>query len=183
MTAWLVPLGPGALLVALGFSSGGYFPGPSGRVAVVLAVGLLLHVTLTSRPFSGLSRGYVAGAATLALLAVWSLVSSSWSDAPSRALVEYARILLYVLAFVVFGAAGRSEGHARWMARGLAGGIVVVCVAGLVSRVAPDVLDAAESATADRLSHPLTYWNALGLLAVLGILLALALSADVRERR
>ncbi len=57
------------------------------------------------------------------------------------------------------------------MLRGLAVAIVVVCVCGLITRVLPDVWPIAGTVADERLSYPLTYWNALGLLAAVGTIL------------
>ncbi|HYF28401.1 MAG TPA: O-antigen ligase family protein [Baekduia sp.] len=113
---------------------------------------------------------------------MWTLLSGTWSDAPGRAVVEYVRVLLYVLLFVACAAAGRDRQDMRWAARGVATGIAVVCVAGLVAQLAPDVLEPAPNAEPGRLGHPVTYWNAMGLLAATGLLVCTALSADLRER-
>ncbi|MDQ3631643.1 MAG: O-antigen ligase family protein [Actinomycetota bacterium] len=146
-----------------------------------LGLGLVLVVTLARRPFPGLSAPFVLGAAALAFLAVWTLVSAVWSQSPARALVEYDLVLLYLLAYLVLGALGRSPTRLRWLIRGVAVGAFVVCAAGLATRLAPDVWSIGPSVAADRLSFPLTYWNALGLLAAVGMILCFALTSDARE--
>ncbi len=146
-----------------------------------LGLVLVLLVTLTSRPFPGLSAPFVLGAVALGLFAVWTLVSASWSGSPARALVEYDRVLLYLLAFLVLGALGRSQARLRWLMRGVAAGTFIVCACGLATRLAPDVWPVASSVAKDRLSYPVTYWNALGLLAAVGIVLCFALTSDARE--
>jgi hypothetical protein len=55
---------------------------------------------------------------------------------PARALIEYDRVLLYGLAFVVFGALGHRPQALRWLVRGLAFAIVAVCACALVTRLA-----------------------------------------------
>lgn len=151
--------------------------------ALGLGLVLVLVLTLARRPFPGLSVPFVLGAVALALLAVWTLVSASWSQSPGRALVEYDRVLLYLLAYLVLGALGRSAARLRWLVRGVAAGAFVVCAAGLATRLAPDVWSIGSMVAPDRLSYPLTYWNALGLLAAVGIILCFALTSDAREAR
>ncbi|MDQ3849210.1 MAG: hypothetical protein M3296_01150 [Actinomycetota bacterium] len=163
------------------FASGGFLPGPVGLGATALAVLLVLRITLAERPWGALSAGYVAGAAALGLLAGWTLVSATWSDAPARAVTEYDRVLLYLLGFVVLGAVGRTPGRLRWIVRGVAAGAFAVCLCGLVTRLAPDVWPIDPAVGADRLSYPMGYWNALGLLAAIGCVSALALTSDDRE--
>jgi O-antigen ligase len=63
----------------------------------------------------------------------------------------------------------------------LALSFAILCVAGLISRVAPDLWHTAPSIADHRLSYPLTYWNALGISAALGIVLGLHLTCAVDE--
>lgn len=150
-------------------------------MCVLLLAALVVRVTLAQRPLAGLGRAYVVGGIALAVLATWVLASAAWSDAQGSATLEYDRALLYLLAFVLFGALGRTPDRLRWMVRGLAAGAVVVCVAGLITRTLPDVWEVAPTVANDRLSYPLTYWNALGLLAAMGVVLCVALTCDARE--
>jgi len=142
---------------------------------------LVLHVTLAHRPFAGVSVPFVVGAAAIGLLALWTLVSARWSDAPARALLEYDRALLYLLAFLALGLAGRTPARLRLALRGIAVAAFVVCLCALVTRLLPDVWSVAPDLRADRLSFPLTYWNALGLVAAVGFVLCFTLTADVAE--
>ena len=58
-----------------------------------------------------------------------------------------------------------------------------MCLAGLTSRVLPNVWHTAPAVANQRLSYPVTYWNTLGLLAALGIVLAFHITCSLRERR
>jgi O-antigen ligase len=174
---------PGALTVYLGVSGGGFFAGTTGFVVVLLIVALVLRITLAERPFEGFGPGLAVAAAALGLFAVWTLLSFTWSDSQSRALLEFNRALLYLLVLVLGGSLLRTSERLRWMVRAIVAGIVVVCGIGLISRVLPEVWPIAPNIAEDRLSYPLTYWNALGLLAALGIVLALLLTSDERESR
>lgn len=181
--AALLVLVPGVLVVAFAFQAGGFFPGAVAAGAIVLGLALVLRITLAELPLAGLSVPFVAAAAALALFAVWTLASSGWSGAPARALVEYDRVLLYLLAFVLAGAAGRTPGRLRWAIRAVAIAAVVVCACGFVTRALPDVWSVPVSVNNERLGYPLTYWNALGLLAAIGLVLCVALTSDARESR
>jgi len=172
---------PGVLVVGFAFASGGYQPDAVALVAGALTVMLALRVALIGWPLSTLSAGYVAGAGALALLAGWTYVSGTWSAAPARATIEYDRALLYLLAFVACGSFGYSAQRFRWMLRGLAAAALVVCLCGLTTRLAPDLWATAISLEPERLSYPMGYWNALGLLAALGIVVSFGLTADDRE--
>jgi O-antigen ligase len=174
---------PGAVVVFFGFNSGGFFPAASAAVALGLAVFLVLRLTLAEEPLAGVSPALVVATGALAALAVWTLASSGWSHAPGRALLEFSRELAYLLAVAAFGcAAFRAERFALTV-RVLALGIVVVCGAGLITRVLPDLWTIQQRLATDRLSYPLTYWNALGLLAGLGTVLAFHLTSSGGEPR
>ncbi len=67
--------------------------------------------------------------------------------------------------------------------RTFAAAVTVVCLAGLLSRVAPDLLSAPPTAVDERLSYPVSYWNALGLLAAIGLLVCLHLASGARQSR
>src|SRR5439155_15211276 len=69
------------------------------------------------------------------------------------------------------------------MVGGLAAGAVVVCLVGLITRTMPDVWPIAPDLQQGRLGYPLTYWNAFGLLAALGLVLCLHLACSEREPR
>lgn len=181
--AALLVLVPGVLVGAFAFQAGGFFPGTVAAGAILLGLALVLRITLAGRPFANLSVPFVAAAAALGLFAVWTLISSGWSDAPARALVEYDRVLLYLLAFLLVGALGRTPERLRWTIRAIALAAVVVCACGFVTRAMPDVWSVPVSVNNERLGYPLTYWNALGLLSAIGFVLCFALTCDARESR
>lgn len=73
------------------------------------------RVMLAADPFGGMNARVVTGVALLVALAGWTLVSSAWSGAPGRALLEYDRALLYLSAFALFAAFGFTRsGCAGW---------------------------------------------------------------------
>src|SRR5918992_334677 len=163
---------PGAATVFFSFHTGGFFAGTTAFGAVVVALLLVLRVTLSEQPFAGVGAAVGVAVGALALYAVWALVSTLWSDASARAVIEFDRVLLYGLALVLFGSMARDSDRVSWCLRALALGILAVCVAGFLTRTLPDVFPVELSSTSsDRLSYPIYYWNALGLLATLGLVL------------
>jgi O-antigen ligase len=176
-----IALLPGALTIYLGFDGGGYFPPATGVACAVLALALVLRLTLSPRPLEGF--GLAAGLLTAAigLLAVWSLVSTSWSDAPARAVAEFDRALLYLLLFALVATLPRTTQTARTVLMGIAAGATFVCVGGLMTRVLPDVFPIAPNVLDQRLSYPITYWNGLGLLAAVAIVFATHFTCSTRE--
>jgi hypothetical protein len=171
------------VLVWLGFNGGGFFPTAPAFVALGLAVFLLLRITLAEEPLAGVSPALVMVTAALAGLAAWVLASSAWSDAPARAMLEFSRLLAYMLAVVAFGCVAFRPDRFAQSVRFLALGIAIVCGAGLITRVLPEVWPIHQYLATDRLSYPLTYWNALGLLAGLGTVLVAHLTCSAGEPR
>jgi hypothetical protein len=141
-----------------------------------------LWVTVSGRPFHFLSPSVGVAAGALALLAMWTLASSEWSGAPGRAILEFDRVLLYLLAVVVAALAlPRPRDHVVAI-RGFAAAIAIACAAGLTTRLLPDVWSVQSNIQADRLGYPVTYWNTLGLMATLCLVACLHLSSWDRSR-
>jgi O-antigen ligase len=174
---------PGALVVFMGFNAGGYFPAAPAVAAIVLAQILLVRIMLSRNPFEGLAPATFVAIGALSLYAALTLASALWSHSSGRALIEFDRACLYLLVLILFGTVRASASNMRWLIRGLALGASIVCLAGLISRVAPDVWHTAPDVANERLSYPVTYWNALGLLAALGIVFTLHLTCTLGERR
>jgi hypothetical protein len=171
------------LVVWLGFNAGGFFPGTVGYAAIGAGLALLVWLTTAEHPFEGVNAGLALAAGALTLFAVWTLVSADWSDATSRALVEFDRSLLYLLVLLVAGLAAGRLGGPRRILWGLALAAFVICGAGLITRVLPDVWPIRATLQADRLSYPITYWNTLGLLGAMGWVTCLHLTSSLREPR
>lgn len=174
---------PAALVLFFSFQDGGFFPGSTGVAAAGLAVLLALRATLGAQPFASFTAPVVVAGTALALYGVWILMSASWSNAPGRALIEFDRTLLYGLAFLTCATLSWTPARVAWAVRALVLAIFVVCLVGWASRVAPDVISLDPGPAPDRLSQPLTYWNTQGLIAALGIILAVHLASSAREPR
>src|SRR4051794_23899148 len=171
---------PGLLVVVLGFQAGGFFPNTWAPLAVVLAIALAIRIATVERPFLGVSPWTGVALGALALLGVWILFSASWSQAPGRATVEFVRLLAYGLVLVLCATATPREDRLAWGIRGVAVAIGAICAAGLATRLRPD-LWSETGLLAARLDFPITYWNGMGVLAGVGVILALHLSASSRE--
>jgi hypothetical protein len=171
---------PGLLVLLLGFQAGGFFPDAWAPLTAVLAVALAVRIATVERPFAGVSVWSGVALAALALFGVWTLASSSWSDAPGRATLEFVRVLLYGLVLALCASAAYRERQLSWAVRGVGVAIGAVCIAGLITRLRPDIWTKTGYA-AGRLDFPITYWNGMGIIAGVGALLALHLSASSRE--
>ena len=174
---------PAAATIYLAFDDGGFFPDSTAFVAIVTLQALLLRTLLADRPFEGLGAAPGVAIAALAGLATWQLISALWSDSTARALVEYDRTLLYLATLVLFASVGRTPSRLAILVRFLAAAFVVVCLAGLLSRLVPDVVSVSTDYAVERLSFPVTYWNALGLVAALAYVLCLYLTCSTSEPR
>jgi O-antigen ligase len=183
---WAAPIGGlilAVLTVYLSFNAGGFFPGATAYVTVVMAILLVLGIMLVSEPLTSSPAALLTALAALAGFAALTLISGSWSHSWSRAIIEFDRVLLYVLVLAFFGLLRGREGSLEWGLRGFAAAAFVVCAAAWITRVAPDVWPIALDVKPQRLSFPLTYWNALGLLAALGSIALLHLTCGERQNR
>jgi O-antigen ligase len=169
------PALPGAALAALGVvalaaEQGGFFPSAwrFGAVAFAAAAGLVWLWQPARR------HGWEAFApAVLAALAVWSLLSATWSVHPSASTLDVQRTLLYLAAALAFALAGDG------LPVGVVAGATVVAGWALGSRVVHGThFDPYEGTL---LTGPIGYANGLGALCAIGAAVAVALA--VRERR
>lgn len=171
----------GLLTAVLAFRAGGFFPAVTGLAAVVVILGLLLRVTLARDPFAGWSRAAAVATLAGACFASWTLASALWSGSAARAIVEFDRALLYVAVLTVAATFARRRTSLTVLLRWVLAAFVVVAVAGLASRLAADAFPASGRFIAERLAFPLTYWNAAGLVAALGAVLAVHHAAGEQE--
>ncbi len=172
---------PAGLTVFLAFNSGGMFEVTTAFAALVVLVVAAVAVALAPQPLAGLSRLGALACGLLALFALWTLLSAQWSDATGRALVSFDRVLLYLAILALFACIPRSEQRFRWLLRGLLLATAAVALAGLTSRLLPDVWPTTTGLVDDRLSYPITYWNTFALLVGMACILAAHHTCDERE--
>ncbi|MGH2746034.1 MAG: hypothetical protein ACRDN8_26775, partial [Thermoleophilaceae bacterium] len=166
---------------ALAFFSGGFFDRPR-LIAALGAWAVVLVAAFTApRPLSVSAPGRVA-LAGLAGLCAWTALSLLWSPIAGATVDDVQRTLLY-LGY----AAGATALFAQpWVVRALeptlAAGALLVTGYGMSERLVPDLVDLSASVTAGgRLEQPLTYWNASGALAAIGLVLCLRMAGDPRR--
>ncbi|HEY0632715.1 MAG TPA: O-antigen ligase family protein, partial [Thermoleophilaceae bacterium] len=183
VAAALLSLLPGTLVVYFSFSAGGFFPSSVGFAGLLVIQMIVLRVLVAENPFAGYTRRLGVTALLLTGFATLTFVSQLWSQTQDRAMIEFDRALLYVAVLVLLGLLPRRAWRMPWILRGLAVGVLFVCTCALITRVLPRVWPVADNVAAERLSFPLTYWNALGILAGVGVIIALGIAANPRERR
>jgi hypothetical protein len=171
-----------ALLIAgptvLAFFSGGYFERPRLIAALLAWAAVLAAVALARRPFPRGRAGRLA-LAGLGSLCVWTALSLLWTPIAGATVDDLQRALLFLAFFGACTVLFRAGWTRVWLEPALAAGTLVVTGYGLSERLVPDVVDLSKSVTAGgRLEQPLTYWNASGALAALGVVLCVRLMGD-----
>jgi hypothetical protein len=166
----LVALG---IVAGLGVKHGGYFATTWGPVTLVFLI--VAAAVLIVHPRPNVSARALALPGLLALLFVWILASSTWGS-PSEAVPEAQRALLYISGALALALVLR-RGATAGVLIGIWAGICVVCLYALATRLFPEQFATFDTIAPYRLSEPVGYWNALGLLATFGTLLAFGLTA------
>ncbi len=163
---------------ALAFFAGGYFDRPR-LIAGVAAWGLVvLAALIVPRPLPSTFPGRLALAGLL-LLTAWTALSILWAPLGERAQDDVQRLLLYLAYFTAAIAFLRDSPTRSWLEPGLVLGVFVVVAYGLSERLLPGLVELDRSAaSAGRLEQPITYWNAFGLLAAVGFVLAARVAGD-----
>jgi hypothetical protein len=162
----------------IAFQRGGSQPDDVLRADAILFVTLGVLALVAPWPLIR-GRWALVAAASLAGLAVWTGVSIAWARIKIAAVDDTARLALYALAFAVALIAMRSPRVRRAAPWVLLGGIAAAAVYGLGTRLLPATFPAEIFGTAGaRLTHPITYWNGLGLLTACGTLLGIANAAE-----
>ena len=175
-------LSAGALLLAaptvLAFFSGGYFAAP--RLIAAAAIWGLVLAAAWIVPQAWL-RERSGQLALLGLLLLTLLVGLSilWAPLRGTAQADLQRLLLYLGAFLAAVALLRGRAGLRLVEPALGAGALLVTLYALAARILPGVVnEAATQSAAGRLEQPLTYWNASGIVAAVGLILMLRVAAD-----
>lgn len=173
----LAALAPGASVAALvavvGISDGGYFATAWGPMTLAFLGVSALALLVPPRPTLGARE--LALPTLLAGFAAWALASAFWGT-PSEAVPEAQRALAYASAALAF-ALVLSRQRALGFLTGLWAAICVVSVVALSGRLFPEQFGEYDPIAGYRLSEPIGYWNALGVLTALGSVLAVYLAA------
>ncbi len=168
-----------AVELGLAFRAGSYFPRSWLPLALAVAAVALVLVGFGPRP--SFSRGQALLLGAFGLQAVWTGVSLAWAGSSTNAWQEADRTLLYVIGVGLAALAVRWAGSRglRWLAALLLGAIGVVALATLGRLAAGSEL--VRLFTGGRLQYPVTYWNGLAALLMMGFWLALGLSTAPRR--
>jgi hypothetical protein len=164
--------------VVLAFLSGGYFDRARAGAGIVawLLVGVVALCALRPLP-----RGRAPRLALLGLLglAAWTTASLAWAPQAGPAYHDGQRVFLYGGALLAATALLRGRPVLRALELSVAGGALVVVGYGLSERLLPGLVTLAHSHSAfGRLEQPLTYWNGMGAIAALGVVLCVRICGD-----
>ena len=167
----------------LAFFSGGFFAEPR-LIAAIVTWALVLALAVSGDPPLPRELPGALALGGLAFLTVWSAVSIAWAPLGGPAVETVQRLVLYTGALAVAGTALRIPSLARAVEPALAAGATIVIGYGLAGRLLPGAIHLARSERAGgRLEQPITYWNAEGLLAAVGLVLCARLAGDTSRPR
>ena len=88
---------------------------------------------------------------------------------------------MYGLVLVLTGSAAGRIGDLSILLRWTAAAFAAIALAGLVTRLLPETFPISAGFLPERVSFPLTYWNAMGIACAVGALLTLHLTSSGRE--
>jgi O-antigen ligase len=167
----------------LAFRSGGYFPEPQ-LIAGIVAWALVIALVVAGPAPLPRTRAGIVVVAGMALLTAWTAASIAWAPVAGDARDDTVRLLLYLGALLTAIGALRHRGALRATEPALAAGATVVIAYGLAGRLLPGLIELARSRSAGgRLEQPITYWNAEGALAAVGLVLCARLAGDPSRPR
>jgi O-antigen ligase len=183
VATWALGFG---LIAYLGLEGGGYDPLVHDRVGIAVWWLLLAAVAVGALPRRRLPTLAWVALALLAAFVVWTALSLSWTESAERTFADVARIAGYlgVFAFALFAVDSR---RARLLIGGVAAGIALIALVGLLSRLHPAWFPTSHetgqflSTGRERLSYPLNYWNGLAGLIAIGAPLLLQIASDAKS--
>jgi O-Antigen ligase len=163
---------------ALAFFTGGYFAAARDWAGIATWVLAACALAIVPRALT-LDRSTLIMLAGTVGLAIWSLVSTIWAPIAGNAWGAAAIVVLYAGALLTSAIVFTDRAARRAAEPVLALGVAVVIGYAMSERLLPGLLHFAASSTAEgRLEQPLTYWNAMGSLAAIGLILGARLCGD-----
>jgi hypothetical protein len=166
----------------LAFFSGAYFDRPRLWAGIAVWAAVVVAAVASPRPLPRTRAAWLA-LGGLAGLTAWTAASIAWAPMRDIAQDDAQRLLLYLGALVAGVALFRSRAAARAAEPVVALGILVVILEGMSERLLPGLFELTRSESVPgRLYQPLTYWNAMGLLAAIGVVLGVRLAGDATRR-
>jgi uncharacterized membrane protein YhaH (DUF805 family) len=165
----------------LAFFAGGFFDVPRAWAGIIAWALVLVAALVVPHPLPR-DRAALISLVGLALFAGWTLASTIWAPIKGDAYQAGVRVFVYLGALTAACALLRAPSARRLVEPALAAGILIVIGYGISERLLPGLLHFHRSLSAEgRLEQPLTYWNAMGELAAIGVVLAARITGDTRR--
>lgn len=161
----------GLLVLSVGLTDGGYSGRTSSALTAVFAAVALLGALAGLRPRLGIAG--ISTFASLGLLLVWIALSSLWARPGAAVEPEVRRCALYLVAFAAIAAVVDLSRRLAFLG-GLLGAICCLGVFAISMRVLSG--PPADRFYGSLLAEPVGYPNALGVIAAMGIVLAVGLA-------
>jgi len=167
------------IVTAANASEGAYFSQSWGWVALAFLVPTTVLLILERTTVPGRLR--IAFAALMGALAVWIALSSLWSISTSASIRELERMLVYVAVALAVALVLR-RGDTAGVLGGVLIGVTLVSTYALATRLLPDRFETHDDPIVSyRLAEPIGYWNALGVLAAMGLVVTVGVAAHARR--
>jgi len=174
--AWLEEAGPFAVAAAasllLAVDDGGYLPTTWGWAALAFAWVGGVAIVLREGRVSRLELAWIGG---LTALTAWTAASMLWTSSQTQTALQVEQTLVYPLAALAVAAVARSLAY-RALLWGAWTGSTLACLYALATRLFPERFGVTDPVAGYRLSDPIGYWNGLGLLTAIALLLAAGLA-------
>jgi O-antigen ligase len=164
-------------IAAIVASDGGYRATTWGWSALAFSWLAALALVLDD---GGLSWTALVALAGLAGLFGWILLSLLWTSSTTQTVLESQRTAVYLSGLAAALLVARRASYVGLLV-GAWAGIVLIAGYALATRLFPDRLGVADPVADYRLSEPVGYWNGLGVLAAMGLLLAAVLAIRSRS--
>lgn len=166
------------LPAGLAFSAGGYFAVGRSIGLIVAFSAFALCALFAPSVFPKTLEGRLTLGGLIALCATTAALVAG-APAAGPAFADFQRLLLYVVFLAAAMAVVASPRLRALCLPTLLGGITVVCAYAILGRCLPSAFEQTNSIAAQgRLEQPISYWNALGIYAGLGLVIASGIIAD-----
>jgi O-Antigen ligase/Tetratricopeptide repeat len=175
---WLAGVGSCLLIGGVAAASGGYFPTSWGWTSLALLWVAALVVLLRGGVELGFPELVFFG--SLTLFAGWIWLGTIWSEDVPGSFLEGQRALVYVAGIGAALLLVRRRTVPQLLG-GVTTAITLISGYALATRLFPDRIATFDPIAGYRLETPIGYWNALGIFAAMGTLLALGFAARGRS--
>ncbi|MGZ6707279.1 MAG: O-antigen ligase family protein [Solirubrobacteraceae bacterium] len=168
--------------VVIAFFAGGFFDEPR-LIGLLVAAAALTALAFAGAPLPRHPAARLALAAAVAY-AGWIALSITWAPVARYAVADAQRALLYAAVLIAAALAFSTRAAIRALEALAAAGTAIVVGYGISGRLLPGlIVQHPQQSAAGRLDQPLTYWNATGALAAVGLVLCARLAGDGKRPR